>query len=268
MSSGYTFENAKRDSSASKRRSPSTAVTSVQSLGSTGSAEFQEAVEDLHARSGSVADSDYQDAASEASGASSMGVSWADADEGSFARGSTAIPARSPTGSSPEAEQPQAGPSDQHAWKAKLEEALQAKAALEASLTAQQERNGKLQAQIEQLEAKARKSAHEARAAAAVSAGTTESQEAAVARLVGGVIGRIVASHQTEQAFTSKVATLQMRLERMGRMEASISAARRSNDDSASADRSRRVSLAIALGACGCGALTAWLLMSRLQQSK
>lgn len=67
---------------------------------------------------------------------------------------------------------------------------------------------------------------------------------------------------------TLQVATLQMRLERMGRMEASISAARRSNDDSASADRSRKMSLAIALGACGCGGLAAWLLMSRLQQSK
>lgn len=38
--------------------------------------------------------------------------------------------------------------------KAKLEEALQAKAALEASVSAQQERNSKLQAQIQLLENK------------------------------------------------------------------------------------------------------------------
>lgn len=67
LANGHSFDTAKRDSSSrdSKRRSPSVGRTSTQSLGSTGSADFQEAVEDLHARSGSIADSDYQDAASE-----------------------------------------------------------------------------------------------------------------------------------------------------------------------------------------------------------
>ena len=60
-----------------------------------------------------------------------------------------------------------------------------------------------------------------------------------------------------------QIATLQLRLERMGRMEASMAAARRSNDDSASATRRRRAGLAIAVGAVGCGALAGWLIVSR-----
>ena len=65
-----------------------------------------------------------------------------------------------------------------------------------------------------------------------------------------------------------QMATLQMRLERMGRMEASMAAARRSMDDSSSAARRRMTNAAIALGATTCGALAAWFIVSRLQQAK
>lgn len=65
VSSNYSFETMKRDSNASKRRSPPAVTSSTQSLGSAGSADFQDATSDMPARTGSIADSDYQDAASE-----------------------------------------------------------------------------------------------------------------------------------------------------------------------------------------------------------
>ena len=66
-----------------------------------------------------------------------------------------------------------------------------------------------------------------------------------------------------------QVATLQTRLERMGRMEASMAAARRTRSDDATSVMQRRLtSIALAVGATSVGGLGAWIILSRMQQSK
>ena len=71
-----------------------------------------------------------------------------------------------------------------------------------------------------------------------------------------------------EMLLVEQVATMQMRLERMGRMEASMAAARRDIDDTGAAVRRRIANAAIAVGATSCGALAAWLIVSRLYHTK